>query len=48
MVETLEIIIDRSPKGRPLKWKAKPKKIGFILILIKNIEGKEERWYCKT
>ena len=49
MVETLGIIIDRRPKGRPRKrenWTIE--KIGCVFILIKKIEREDEKWYCKT
>ena len=49
MVGALRITIDRRPKGRPRKLKRYTiEKIECVLILIKKIEGKEEKWYCKT
>ena len=44
MVESLSIIIDRHPKGRPHKMESKTiEKIGCARILIKKIEGEEEK-----
>ena len=44
MVEVSDIIIDRRPKGRLHKIESQTiEKIGFIPILIKNIEGKGEK-----
>jgi len=44
MVKTLGIIIDRRPKGRPRKMETQTiEKIGCVSILIKKIEGEEEK-----
>ena len=44
MVEALGIIIDRRPKGKPRKIEYKTtENIGFVSILIKKIEGEEEK-----
>ncbi len=49
MVEALGIIIDRRPKGRPRKREGYTiGKIGCVSILIRKIEGEEEKRYCKT
>ena len=51
MVEALGIIIDRRrPKGRPRKrgnFNHRKNRM-YCPILIKKIEGEEEKWYCKT
>ena len=44
MVENLGITIDRRPKGRPGKIESYiTEKIGCFSILIKKIEGEEEK-----
>ena len=44
MVETLGIVIDRRPKERPCKRENNIiEKIECVPILIKKIEGKEEK-----
>ena len=49
MVEVLDIIIDRGPKERNRKMESQTIEIIWCdPILIKKIEGEEEKWYCKT
>jgi len=44
MVETLGVIIDSCPKGRPPKMESQTiEKIGCVLILKKSIERKEKK-----